>query len=83
MGPRSGRWARKAPQPTEPQRRVAQSVAEILSKHDVLKVEGIDRVYLNVYVSRLQIVEGVPAFMAAIEKFVQDNAIQVNQAAPG
>jgi hypothetical protein len=77
--------------------RVAQSVAEILSKHVVLEVEGIDRMYLNVYVPRLQIVEGVlgflkkhlghkvastrlvepltRAFVAAIEKFVHDNAI--------
>ena len=77
--------------------RVAQSVAEILSKHVELEVEGIDRMYLNVYVPRLQIVEGVlgflkkhlghkvastrlvepitRAFVAAIEKFVQDNAI--------
>lgn len=35
--------------------RVAQSVAEILSKHVVLEVEGIDRMNLNVYVPRLQI----------------------------
>lgn len=77
--------------------RVAQSVAEILSKHVVLEVEGIDRMYLNVYVPRLQIVEGVlgflkkhrghkvastrlvepitRAFVSAIEKFVQNNAI--------
>jgi hypothetical protein len=97
MGPRSGRWARKASQRTEPPMRVAQSVAEILSKHVVLEVEGIDRMYLNVYVPRLQIVEGVlgflkkhlghkvastrlvepltRAFVAAIEKFVHDNAI--------
>ena len=43
--------------------RVAQSVAEILSKHVVLEVEGIDRMYLNVYVPRLQIIEGVLGFM--------------------
>jgi hypothetical protein len=43
--------------------RVAQSVAEILSKHVVLEVEGIDRMYLNVYVPRLQIVEGVLGFL--------------------
>src|SRR6516162_10527045 len=87
----------KAGQRTEPQVRVAQSVAEILSKHAVLEVEGIDRMYLNVYVPRLQIIEGVLGFMrnhlghkvastklvepstrrfvAAIEQFVQDNAI--------
>jgi len=43
--------------------RVAQSVAEILSKHVVLEVEGIDRMYLNVYVPRLQIIEGALGFM--------------------
>ncbi len=43
--------------------RVAQSVAEILSKHVVLEVEGIDRMCLNVYVPRLQIIEGVLGFM--------------------
>jgi hypothetical protein len=53
----------KASQRTEPQMRVAQSVAEILSKHVVLEVEGIDRMYLNVYVPRLQIVEGVLGFL--------------------
>jgi hypothetical protein len=43
--------------------RVAQGVAEILSKHVVLEVEGIDRMYLNVYVPRLQIIEGVLGFL--------------------
>jgi len=53
----------KAGQRTEPHKRVARSVAEILSKHVVLEVEGIDRMYLNVYVPRLQIIEGAPGFM--------------------
>lgn len=43
--------------------RLAQSVAKILSQHVVLEVEGIDRMYLNVYVPRLQIVEGVLGFL--------------------
>ncbi len=30
------------------------SAAEVLQKHVVLEVEGIDRMYLNVYVPRLQ-----------------------------
>ena len=38
---------------------IPQSVAEILKQHVTLEVEGIDRIYLNVYVPRLQIVEGV------------------------
>jgi len=33
---------------------VAQSVAEILGNHVTLSVEGIDRMYLNVYVPTLQ-----------------------------
>jgi hypothetical protein len=33
---------------------IAQSVAEIISRHVKLTVEGIDRMYLNVYVPDLQ-----------------------------
>ena len=35
----------------------AQSVAEVLRDHVVLELEGIDRMYLNVYVPVLQAVE--------------------------
>jgi len=38
---------------------IPQSVAEILKNHITMEVEGIDRMYLNVYVPRLQIVEGM------------------------
>jgi hypothetical protein len=41
----------------------AHSVAEILRKHVALEVEGIDRMYLNVYVPTLQAVEGVLKFI--------------------
>ena len=41
---------------------IAQSVAEILSQHVKLSVEGIDRMYLNVYVPRLQTEPGVVQF---------------------
>ena len=41
---------------------IAQSVADILGQHVKLSVEGIDRMYLNVYVPRLQIVQGVVGF---------------------
>src|SRR5580658_6413102 len=44
-------------------RSVAQSVAEILKQHVTLEVEGIDRMYLNVYVPRLQTVEGGLGFL--------------------
>jgi hypothetical protein len=33
---------------------IAQSVAEIISRHVRLAVEGIDRMYLNVFVPGLQ-----------------------------
>ena len=39
------------------------SAAEVLRKHVVLEVEGIDRMYMNVYVPRLQTVEGVLGFI--------------------
>jgi hypothetical protein len=39
------------------------SAAEILQKHVELEVEGIDRMYLNAYVPRLQTVEGVLGFI--------------------
>jgi len=41
---------------------VSRSVAEILSRHVTLEVEGIDRMYLNVYVPGLQREQGVATF---------------------
>jgi hypothetical protein len=41
---------------------IASSVAQILEKHVTLEVEGIDRMYLNVYVPRLQWEQGVVGF---------------------
>jgi hypothetical protein len=41
---------------------IAQSVAEILADHVKLSVEGIDRLYLNVYVPRLQTEGGIVGF---------------------
>jgi hypothetical protein len=41
---------------------VARTVAEILAEHVTLEIEGIDRLYLNVYVPRLQHVGGVVGF---------------------
>jgi hypothetical protein len=41
---------------------IAQTVANILNDHVVLSVEGIDRMYLNVYVPRLQSERGVVGF---------------------
>ena len=42
---------------------VAQSVAEIIADHVTLSVEGIDRMYLNVFVPKLQIEQGVVGFL--------------------
>lgn len=39
------------------------SVAEILQSHVTLELEGIDRMYLNVYVPKLQYASGVAAFL--------------------
>jgi hypothetical protein len=41
---------------------LAQSVAEIVSRHVKLSVEGIDRMYLNVYVPDLQYESGIVRF---------------------
>jgi hypothetical protein len=41
---------------------VARTVAEILAKRVTLEIEGIDRLYLNVYVPQLQHVGGVVGF---------------------
>ena len=41
---------------------VARSVAEVLSEHVTLEVEGIDRMYLNVYIPQLQREVGVASF---------------------
>src|SRR6202049_1899995 len=41
---------------------IAQSVADILSHHVKLSVEGIDRMYLNIYVPKLQREQGVVQF---------------------
>ncbi len=41
---------------------VSRSVAEILSEHVTLEIEGIGRMYLNVYVPALQRAEGVASF---------------------
>jgi len=41
---------------------IAQSVAEIISRHVKLTVEGIDRMYLNVFVPGLQYEQGIVQF---------------------
>jgi hypothetical protein len=41
---------------------VPRSVAEVLTKHVTLEVEGIDRMYLNVYIPGLRREQGVACF---------------------
>ena len=41
---------------------IAQSVADILSRHVKLSLEGIDRMYLNIYVRQLQREQGIVWF---------------------
>ena len=41
---------------------VPRTVAEVLKEHVTLEVEGIDRMYLNVYVPQLQREQGVATF---------------------
>ena len=41
---------------------IALYVAQMLAQHVTLEVEGIDRMYLNVYVPRLQWEQGVVGF---------------------
>jgi hypothetical protein len=43
---------------------ITQNVAAILADHVRLTVEGIDRMYLNVYVPRLQCTYGAVSFSA-------------------
>src|SRR5215216_278280 len=55
-------WPVKAARRPEPRMSVARTVAEILAEHVTLEIEGIDRLYLNVYVPQLQHVGGVVGF---------------------
>src|SRR5262249_30386138 len=47
----------------EPKSKLPQTVAEVLNQHVVLEVESIDRMYLNVFIGRLQILEGALRFI--------------------
>ena len=50
------------PEPTGAEMSLPRSVADLLSEHVTLEVEGIDRMYLNVYVPQLQREPGVACF---------------------
>lgn len=48
--------------PTEPATSIPRTVAEVLTKHVTFQLEGIDRMYLNLYVPRLQCEKGLAHF---------------------
>src|SRR5437868_8915250 len=62
LGRRSGRRSRRIGVVPEPEMSLPRSVAEVLADHVSLEVEGIDRMYLNVYVPQLQREVGVASF---------------------
>ena len=45
---------------------IPRTVAEVLREHVTLEVEGIDRMYLNVYVPMLQCESGVANFFRVL-----------------
>ena len=63
LGRRSGSRSRRIGVVPEPEMSVPQSVAEMLADHVTLEVEGIDRMYLNVYVPPLQREAGGSQFL--------------------
>ena len=62
LGRLSGSRCRRIGVVPEPKMSVPRSVAEVLSEHVTLEVEGIDRMYLNVYIPQLQREVGVASF---------------------
>ena len=54
---------RKGTPQAESKSKLPRSVAEVLKEHVELEIECIDRMYLNVFVPRLQIVEGALRFI--------------------
>jgi hypothetical protein len=58
----SGQLAINGPTTNEALMSLPQTVTDVLKNHVTLEVEGIDRMYLNVYVPRLQTDVGVASF---------------------
>jgi hypothetical protein len=69
---------RKGTPQTEPHSKLPQTVADVLSQHVVLELESIDRIYLNVIVRRLQILEGALHFIRQQRnaKVLSTNAVE-------
>src|SRR5882672_9586290 len=62
IGRRSGCRSPRIGVVPEPKMSIPRSVAEVLAEHVTLEIEGIDRMYLNVYVPALQRAGGVASF---------------------
>src|SRR5207248_19390 len=73
---------RKGTPQAEAKSKLPQSVAEVLKQHVVLEVESIDRMYLNVIVGRLQILEGALRFIREQRKaqVLSTNAVGADDA---
>ena len=69
---------RKGTPQAEPESKLSQTAAEVLGKHVVLETESIDRMYLNVFVGRLQILEGALRFIRQQRKakVLSTNAVE-------
>jgi hypothetical protein len=69
---------RKGTPQAEPESKLPQTAAEVLGKHVVLETESIDRMYLNVFVGRLQILEGALRFIRQQRKakVLSTNAVE-------
>ena len=69
---------RKGTPQAEPKSKLPQTVAEVLNQHVVLETESIDRMYLNVIVRRLQILEGALHFIRQQRKakVLSTNAVE-------
>ena len=69
---------RKSTLQAERQSKLPHTVAEVLKQHVVLEVECIDRMYLNVIVGRLQILEGALRFIRQQRKaqVLSTNAVE-------
>jgi hypothetical protein len=69
---------RKGTPQAEPTSKLPQTVSEVLNQHVVLETQCIDRMYLNVIVRRLQILEGALRFIRQQRnaKVLSTNAVE-------
>jgi hypothetical protein len=69
---------RKGTPQAEPKLKLPHTAAEVLTQHVVLETESIDRMYLNVIVGRLQILEGALHFIRQQRKakVLSTNAVE-------